>query len=107
MRDYELTLIIDPQLADKDQKGLAENLKKWLEAGKAGSPRGEAGKVVKEEIWGRKRLAYPIKKQDEGIYFFYGLRSDGQSLVEVEKKLKLEEKILRYLLVRKDPPSSD
>lgn len=92
MREYELTLIIEPDLAEKEQKRLLEKVKEWLEKGKA--------KIEKEEIWGKKKLAYPINKKEEGIYVFYLLKLEISSLAELEKKLKLEEKILRYLIIK-------
>jgi len=94
MRDYELTIIADPGLDEKDQKSLREKIKKNVEAGK--------GKVTKEDIWGLKRLSYPIAKKEDGFYVFYILRSEPAGLVELEKNLKLEEKIMRYLLIKRE-----
>jgi len=92
MRKYELTLIIDPKLAEKDAKDIQDKLKKWVTTGK--------GKIVKEEIWGRKKLAYPIAKKTEGLYFFYNLDLESDQVASLDKNLKLQENIMRYLLLR-------
>ena len=94
MREYELTLILVPKLEDKDLEKLQTNIKKWLEENKA--------KVQKSEDWGVKRLAYPIAKNQEARYLFYTFKAEVAGFSELEKKIGLEEKILRYLLIRKD-----
>ena len=92
IRDYELTLILDPKLKDKDFKGLEEKIEKLLKDAKV--------KIEKKDDWGTKDLAYPISKSNQGRYLFFVLKADPSSFVELEKKLRLEEKIIRYLLVR-------
>jgi small subunit ribosomal protein S6 len=90
MRNYELALLIEPKQT-LEPKAWTEKLKKWLVKGQIG----------KEENWGLKKLAYPIKKQSEALYYFYTLKVEPESLAALEKKLKLDESILRYLIINK------
>jgi len=94
MRDYELTLVIDPEASGEDRKKQLDKIKKVVEELK--------GKVEKTDDWGRKELAYPIRKKNLGYYFFMAIKTPEGSLPALEKKLKLEEGLLRYLLVRKE-----
>jgi len=98
MRDYELTLVIDPDLTSENQKKLVTKTKKIITDLK--------GKVGKTDEWGRKELAYPIMKKTLGYYFFLETKLPQKALAEIEKKLKLEEGIIRYLLVRSEKPQN-
>ena len=92
MRKYEMTLILDPGLTPAKKKELLTKIKKVLEGAK--------GKVEKTDDWGKKSLAYPIKKIKEGDYLFMELSLPEQAPAEIDKKLRLENEILRCLLVR-------
>ena len=94
MFDYELTLILDPDLSSEDQKKLIEKIKKIIEDTK--------GKVEKTNDWGKKELAYPIKKKTMGFYFLWEIKADSQQIDKIDKKLKIEEGVLRYLILRKE-----
>lgn len=94
MREYELVLVFDPDLTKVNQKKLMAKVKKIIEELK--------GKIEKTDEWGKKELAYPIKKKKLGYYFLLALKLPANSPVEIDKKLKLEEKIIRYLLVKKE-----
>jgi len=94
MFDYELTLILDPDLSSEDQKKLIEKIKKIIEDTK--------GKVEKTNDWGKKELAYPIKKKKMGDYFLWEIKADPEQIDKVDKKLKIEEGVMRYLIIRKE-----
>lgn len=94
MRDYELVLVIDPEVSGEDQKKLVSKTKKIIE--------GLKGKVEKTDEWGKRELAYPIKKKNLGYYFLLAIKLPATAPVQIENKLKLEEKIIRYLLVKKE-----
>ena len=94
MRDYELVLVFDPDLTEGDQKKQITQVKKIIEDLK--------GKVEKIDEWGRKELAYPIKKKNSGYYFLLTVKLSAKVTVQVSNKLKLEEGIIRYLLIKKD-----
>jgi small subunit ribosomal protein S6 len=93
MRDYELTLIVDPDLTSEKQKKLQEKIKKIIADLK--------GEVKKTTEWGKKELAYPIKKKDMGYYFLWNIKLPSSAAFALESKLKLEEGLMRYLLVRR------
>ena len=94
MREYELTFVIDPDLAGEERKKLISKVRKIIEEFK--------GRVGKTDEWGEKKLAYPIKKKNLGYYFLLDIELPETAPAQVESKLKLEEKIIRYLLVRKE-----
>ena len=74
---------------------MTEDYKKMITAGGA--------TVTKDESWGRRKLAYPIGKMNEGRYVLIGVETDGKSpLPEVELRLRQNDKVLRYPTVRTD-----
>ena len=91
MRDYELTLIIDPDLSAEDQKKVITKVKKIITDLK--------GKVEKADEWGKKPLSYPIKKKNMGSYFCLKIALSPESVNEIDKKLKIEELVMRFLIV--------
>jgi len=94
MRDYELTLVVNPDLTSEDQKELLIRIKKIVSDFE--------GEVKENQDWGRKELAYPIKKAQSG-YFFWWLLSVGEEAVsQLDKKIRGEESLIRYLLVRRE-----
>ena len=96
MRTYELVFIVDPRVSDEDVVTLIQEYKQMISAG--------GSEISTEENWGRRKLAYPINKLNEGKYVLFGITSqDGKtSLHEVEHRMRQNEKILRYLTVRTD-----
>ena len=95
VRTYELGFIIDPRLSDEEAVTLADGYKEMLTSGGV--------TIDKEESWGKRRLAYPINKLNEGRYIFLYLSNEGGfSFDEIEKRMNQNEKILRYLTVRTD-----
>lgn len=90
MRTYELVLIVKPSVAEEKRKQLLETVKSWL--GKV--------KVTKEEDWGSKALKYRIKKELTGHFFDLKLETEEAIAVDFEKRLLLEQDVLRHLLVR-------
>lgn len=98
MRQYELVLIFDPE-ESKEKKAVLEKIKDWVKG---------KGRVGEENEWGRRKLAYPLKshqgkKLQEGEYFQIDFEAEVEAVAEIEKKLKLEEKVIRYLVIRKEP----
>lgn len=91
---YELIYILSPKLTEEKAKAKSAEVIKSL---------GDLiGKVNKEEFWGKRVLAYPIKHFQEGIYIFIEFETSPDKIVEIDKKLKLDEKIIRFLIVKKD-----
>lgn len=93
MNSYYLTLVLKPDLEEKERKELLDAVvKKFV---------GENGQVEKQDLWGVKDLAYPIKKASSGFYAHFEVEADPIAAKGLDKILKLEEDILRYLLVRR------
>jgi len=87
---YELTCLLDPKI--KERKKLIAKIEKWIT--------GIGGKIKKKEDWGKKELAYRIGKNTEAFYFFWKFEAEKEKINKLFPKIKLEEKIIRHLLVR-------
>jgi small subunit ribosomal protein S6 len=88
--------ILDARLEEQDQNKINERVNETI--AKIG------GKVEKSEVWGRRKLAFPIKKQTDGIYMLTNFQADSNSLVELQRVMGITEGLLRHLVVRKDEP---
>lgn len=94
-RIYELTYVVDPRASDDEVASLTDDYKKMIA--------NADGEVVREESWGRRRLAYPINKLNEGRYVLLYIAADGTNpCLEVEHRMRQNDKILRYLTDRTD-----
>lgn len=93
MNNYLLTLVLKPDLEEKERKSLLDSVTKRLV--------GEEGKIKKEDLWGNKDLAYKIKRQTKGYFAHFEIESDPKNAKGLDKFLQVEENILRYLLVRR------
>jgi small subunit ribosomal protein S6 len=91
VRNYELMVILDPEL---EERTIAPSLDRFL------SVVTKSGGTVKTEIWGRRRLAYEIKKQIEGIYAIVTIESEPAAVAELDRQLNLNESVLRTKLMR-------
>ena len=95
MREYEVTVIIQPQLDETERTQLIERLSNLLIPGSK-----EDGALVANH-WGVRQLAYPIKKFQEGYYVLYEAQIDPARIKDIERSMQYNEDILRYLVVRK------
>lgn len=94
MRDYELALIVNPNV---EKEGVTVAVEKV--SGYIGAVNGEVASV---DVWGRRVLAYAIDNYREGTYVLLRAKLPPTSLIELERNLKLSEEIIRYLLVKKE-----
>lgn len=92
MRQYELMIILDPE---SDERNIQPTLEKLL----AVVPK-DGGTVDTLDVWGRRRLAYEIKKQSEGIYAVVTLTAASATAQELDRQLGLNETVLRTKLMR-------
>jgi small subunit ribosomal protein S6 len=90
MRNYELVVILKPSLKEEGRKKLVDSIKKIM---------GDI-KMVKEEEWGQKPLAYTIKGELAGYYFLFRFESEKVIPSDLNKKLLTNNNILRHLLLR-------
>lgn len=90
MRKYELVCIVHPDQDETAFNGIIEKIKGWItEAG---------GSVDKVEVWGRKRLAYVIRKQREGQYVLFNITLPPAATAALEQNLRFLEAVIRYML---------
>ncbi|MDR6278446.1 small subunit ribosomal protein S6 [Corynebacterium suicordis] len=94
MRQYEMMIIIDPS---QDERTVTPSLDKFLEI-----VRKDNGKVEKVDVWGKRRLEYPIQKKEEGIYVVLDLNCESATVQELDRVLNINDTILRTKLLRKD-----
>ncbi len=92
MRHYELMVILDPEL---EERTVAPSLDRFLNVVRTGG-----GNVEKVDIWGRRRLAYEIKKKAEGIYAVVDMTATPEVAKELDRQLNLNESVLRTKLIR-------
>lgn len=91
MREYELIYIIHPDLDENAFKDLIERINGWIN--------GSDGEIIKTDVWGRRKLAYPIRKQAEGQYVFSHIKIDPAFGSELERNLRLQEPVLRFSII--------
>ena len=96
MRDYELYLVLNGLAEEEAVRATVDRASHIITAG-SGETKGQ---VVKVEARGKRRLAYPIGKKLEGQDFVVTFQTPPQALPELERALKLDEQVLRYLVVR-------
>jgi small subunit ribosomal protein S6 len=93
-RKYELFFLVDPDLGDADLKALETRLREIMAR--------EGGTVLSYNSWGKKKLAYPIKKRTRGHYFLMEFASGPQITHELERNLRIDERVLKFITVKLD-----
>ena len=94
MRSYEIMLAVNPQLESEELDLLIGKIKKVI--------KDADGKITKSDKWGKRKLAYEIKNFNEAIYYVFQYNADESKISELERVIKLEEKVIRYLLTLQD-----
>ena len=98
-RDYEMMVVFAPQTADEELAGALDQVSGYI----TGSG-GEVSQVARDNPWGRRRLAYPIRKdgQDvrEGFYALYHFRAPTTRIADLERSLKLNDRVLRHMVMK-------
>ena len=90
MRKYELVCIVNPDLDETAFNGVIEKVKGWII--------GAGGSADKIDVWGRKRLAYQIKKQREGQYVLFNISIEPATTTALDQYLRFLEPVIRYML---------
>jgi small subunit ribosomal protein S6 len=88
---YELTIVLDGKATSAKKKDASSRVEKMVKA--------NGGGVLKADDWGTKDLAYPIGKSELGAYLYFDLEMPPAAAKEINEKLRLENDIIRYLLV--------
>ena len=94
MREYELVFIVHPDLDDTAFKEVVDKVNGWItEAG---------GTVTKIDLWGKRKMTYPIRKQREGQYVFFQTQMPPALSIQLERNLRFLEPVMRSLIVNVD-----
>lgn len=91
MNNYELVLVLNGKLEEEAKKAAFDKVTGYIER--------FGGKITNIDDWGKKRLAYEIQKMREGFYTFIAFEAESDAPAEIEKRLRIMETILRYLIV--------
>ena len=93
MIEYEILLMLDPELADERQTEIVARVRENIE--RAGGSWGA------QDVWGRRRLAYEIDHKAEGVYHLLTFEAEPEALEEVSRVLKITDGVMRHLAVRR------
>lgn len=94
LHEYELVVVMDPEIPEEDVPAAIERVTTAITS--------RGGAVDDVQPWGRRKLAYPIKRHMEGNYILSNIRLDPARAHELESNLMISEEVLRHLLIRKD-----
>jgi small subunit ribosomal protein S6 len=95
MRQYETVFIVHPDLGEEDTTALVDRYQQILETHRA--------RILKVDVWGRRTLAYMIRKQTKGVYVLFEYGAQAEAVFELERNFKIDEQILRFLTVMTQP----
>jgi small subunit ribosomal protein S6 len=94
VRNYEVVFVAAPTLTNEELDGFISHIKTVVES--------KNGKIVKIDNWGKKSLAYKIKRFREGYYVVLSIEGDGGTIAEVERRFRVTDYIIRFISVRID-----
>ena len=94
MKRYEVVAIVKSDLADDDLTAIIERSQAIITDRK--------GVIAKVDKWGKRRLSYEINKQKDGFYFLIDFAGDGPIVAEIERNLKIDDRILKFMTVKKE-----
>ena len=92
MNKYELALVLSAKLEEEERAAALEKAKSYITR--------FGGTITNVDEWGKKRLAYEIQKMKEGYYYFIQFDADAACPAELEKRVRIMDNVLRYLIVR-------
>jgi small subunit ribosomal protein S6 len=95
LRQYETGFVLSPALSEEETTQFIQQMAEIVAQKK--------GRMVKQDVWGKRRLAYPIKRFQEGFYVFFTYEGDGDVSVEMERRFKQTDTVIRFMTVLKDP----
>ena len=93
MTKYEVMFIVDPALEDEKKEETVETVKSIISA---------EGEVSKVDVWGMRKLAYPIQKKNEGYYVVMEFNASETLPKELDRRLKISDNVMRHLIINKE-----
>ena len=94
MRDYELVIIVTPDIDEAATADTVDKVKSWISE--------TGGTIESSEEWGRQKLAYMIRNHKEGQYYLFNLKMDPSAIATLERNFRIQESILRFLIINRD-----
>ncbi|MBN2264672.1 MAG: 30S ribosomal protein S6 [Candidatus Aminicenantes bacterium] len=94
MRQYETGFVLSPALSEEETTQFIQQMAEIVANKK--------GHMVKQDVWGKRRLAYPIKRFQEGFYVFFTYEGGGDVSAELERRFKQSDAVMRFMTVLKD-----
>lgn len=94
MNKYELALVISVKLEEEERAAALEKVKAYIDR--------FGGTVTNVDEWGKRKLAYEIQKMKEGFYYFIQFDADAECPGQLEKRLRIMEPVIRYLIVKQE-----
>src|SRR5438876_4726614 len=94
-RDYELGFILNPEVNEEQTRAILERVEQVVA--------NHDGQIVRINQWGRRRLGYPIEHHRDGFYVFIDMILTPETVIELDRTLKVSEEVLRHLIKRRDP----
>ena len=94
MSKYELCVVLNAKIEDDERAAIIEKIKGHIDR--------FGGAVTNVDEWGKKRLAYEIQKMREGFYYFIQFDANADCPAEIEKRVRITDNVIRYLIVRAD-----
>ena len=95
MRQYETGFVLSPALSEEETTQFLQQMAEIVVQKK--------GRMIKQDVWGKRRLAFPIKRFQEGVYVFFTYDGGGDVSVELERRFKQSDAVIRFMTVLKDP----
>ena len=93
MSNYEVMFVIDPTLDDEKKEAAVERVKEVISS---------EGEVVNVDVWGMRKLAYPIQKQNDGFYAVIEFKAEPTLPQELDRRLKISDDFIRHIIINKD-----
>jgi small subunit ribosomal protein S6 len=91
--EYEVLVMLDPELPEERQSEIVQRSRELVERGD--------GTWDRHDVWGRRKLAYPIARKDDGAYHLLEFTCDPDTLAELSRVLKITDGVLRHMAVRR------
>lgn len=95
MRQYETGFVLSPALSEEETTQFIQQMAEIVAQ--------KQGRMVKQDVWGKRRLAFPIKRFQEGVYVFFTFDGPGDVAAELERRFKQTDAVIRFMTVVKDP----
>jgi small subunit ribosomal protein S6 len=95
LRQYETGFVLSPTLSEEETTQFVQQMAEIVAQKK--------GRMVKQDVWGKRRLAFPIKRFQEGVYVFFTFDGPGDVAAELERRFKQTDAVIRFMTVVKDP----